>query len=116
MTDILPREVQEGLDRARREALRRNARLRVHDGDEVHRVLRAWDGGFALEAGAAPRMRGLVDLYDGARHVSQCLIVASVEEDGERVFEYKRMTDASGTQPLDFYRAPETPVALLPKV
>jgi len=113
MTEFLPKDVQAGLDRARKQAMRKASRLRVHDGPDIHRVLRVWDGGFALDAETAPQLRGLVDLYDGARHLSQCLIVASSEEEGERCFEYKRMTDASGEQPLDFYRAPDAPVALL---
>lgn len=115
MTDFLPREVQDGLDRARRDAMKKASRLRVHDGPDIHRVLRAWHGGFALDADTAPQLRGLVDLYDGARHISQCLIVASSEDEGERCFEYKRMTEASGEQPLDYSRDREAPVALLPE-
>lgn len=115
MTTYLPPDVQAGLDAARRLARRKGSRLRVEAGGTSHRVLRAWENGFALEAAEAPHLRGLVDLYDGARHLSQCLIVASSEEEGEVHFEYKRMTEASGRQPLDFYRAPDAPAALLPR-
>lgn len=115
MLTHLPEEVQAGLDAARKRALLKSHRLRVQTGEESYRVLRAWEGGFALEAEDAPHLRGLVDLYDGARLVSKCLIVASGEEGGEMRFEYKRTTEATGEQPLDFCRDPEAPVALLGK-
>lgn len=115
MSTYLPPDVQAGLDAARKLALRKGNRLRIEAGGTVHRVLRAWENGFALDAAEAPHLRGLVDLYDGTRQLSQCLIVASCEENGEMQFEYKRMTDASGSQPLDFYRAPDAPAALLPR-
>ena len=69
-------------------------------------------GGFALDADDAPHLRGLVDLYDGARHMSQCLIVASAEEAGEMVYEFKRETPALDAAPLDYQRDPDAPVAL----
>ena len=113
MTTFLPPEVQAGLDRARKQALKRSSRLRVQVGDAVYPVLRAWDGGFALDAENAPHLRGLVDLMDGTRHMARCLIVASEEEAGEISFEYKRTTEALDRQPLDFYRAPDAPVGLI---
>jgi len=45
--------------------------------------------------------------------ISHCLTIASEEEAGEIRFEYKRMTEASDAQPLDFHRAETAPVALL---
>lgn len=114
MSEFLPKEVRDGLEKARKSALKASTRLRIHVDQEIYPVLRVWDGGFALDADAAPQLRGLVDLYDGTRHLSQCLIVASSEENGEIHCEYKRMTEATGEQPLDFYRAPDAPVALLP--
>ena len=94
MTDFLPKEVREGLEQARKQALRKKSRLRVHADEQVFPVLRFWEGGFALEAENAPHLRGLVDLYDGARHLYQCLIVASEEEDGEMIYEFKWHTEA----------------------
>ncbi len=112
MTDDLPREVLEGLHHARHEAQRRKSRLRVCIGDQSFTLLRHWDRGFAMAADA-PRMRGLVDIYDGARHLSQCLIVASSEEAGERVYDFKRSTPASD-RPARDYAADETaPVGLI---
>ncbi len=115
MTDILPHEVREGLEKARKAALKKSHRLQVEADGRLFRLLRMWEDGFALDAEDAPHLRGLVDLYDGGRHLSQCLIVASSEEDGEVHFEFKRMTDASGVQPLDFERAHDEPVVLLPR-
>lgn len=113
MSTYLPPDVQAGLDAARKLARRASARLRVEADGKTHPILRSWENGFALDAAEAPHLRGLVDLYDGARHLSQCLIVASSEEAGEVQFEYKRMTEAVGEQPLDFERARDAPVALL---
>ncbi len=113
MSDYLPKEVREGLELARKQSLRKKSRMRVRAGDEVFTILRHWDDGFALDVEDAPRLRGLVDLYDGARHLSQCLIVASEEEDGEMVFEYKRATAAVDHAPLDYAEADNRPVGLL---
>ncbi|WP_138934616.1 hypothetical protein [Roseovarius arcticus] len=109
----LPPDVQEGLDKARRAALLKSSRLTVEVGGVSYRILRAWPGGFAVEAADAAHLRGLVDLYDGPRHLSRCLIVAASEEGGEQHFEYKRMTPVSDGQPVDFVRAPNAPTALL---
>lgn len=113
MSTFLPTEVQAGLDDARKTALKKSSRLRIQAGEEIHPVLHAWDGGFALDTVDASHLRGRVDVYDGSRLISQCLIIASEEEGGEVRFEYKRMTEATDQQPLDFYRAPDAPVALL---
>ena len=113
MSTFLPPEVQAGLDDARKTALKKSSRLRIHAGEEIHPVLHAWEGGFALNTDEASHLRGRVDLYDGARLISQCLIIASEEEDDEVRFEYKRMTEAIDQQPLYFYRAPDAPIALL---
>jgi hypothetical protein len=109
----LPRDVQNGLDAARKAAQLRGNRLRVEVGGKSYRVLRAWPGGFAVDAADAPHLRGLVDLYDGSRHLSHCLIVAASEEAGERIFESKLMTEATAGQPVDFVRGADAPAALL---
>ncbi|PCJ10163.1 MAG: hypothetical protein COB16_02470 [Rhodobacteraceae bacterium] len=113
MSTYLPKEVQDGLDAARLAGFRKSSRLRVRVGDEVYPVLRMWKGGFAVEEGSTPNLRGLIDLYDGANHLYQCLIVASEAEAGERRYDFKRSTAAADNAPLDFYRAPDAPVALL---
>lgn len=113
MTTFVSKEVQAGIELARRDAMRRKSRLRLHVGDEIYPVLRFWDSGFAMEAEVAPHLRGLVDLYDGAVHLYQCLIVASSEEEGEMIYEFKRHTAAADTAPLDFDRDENAPIALL---
>jgi len=113
MTTYLPPDVQAGLDAARRLARKASSRLRIEVGDDVYHVLRAWDDGFALDAQTTPQLRGRVALYDGTRLLSHGLIIASEEDGGELRFEFKRLTEAHEEQPLDFYRAPDAPVALL---
>ncbi len=107
MSDMLPAEVLKALDDARRARARRRNRLRVEIAGQQMQVLRLWPSGFAVREGDAPRLRGLVDLYDGARHISQCLIVASSAEDGEIRYEFKRATPVTDRAPQDF--APDEP-------
>jgi len=113
MTTYVPKAVQEALDAARVQGLKKKSRLRVQVGESQFPVLRMWKTGFSVEEATAPQLRGLVDLYDGARHISQCLIVASESEGGEMRYEFKRATAAAESAPLDFYRAPDAPVALI---
>jgi len=113
MSTYLPKEVQDGLDAARLVGLRKSSRLRVRVGDEVYRVLRMWKDGFTVEEEITPKLRGLIDLYDGSIHLYQCLIVAAEAEAGEMRYDFKRSTAAADKAPLDFYRAPDAPVALL---
>ena len=114
MTTFLPKEVQEGLEQARGRDRRKKARLRVSvDEFTLYPVLEFRDGGFSLDAANAPKLRGLVDLYEGSRHLYQCLIVAS-EEDGTLMrYEFKRSTAAVDRAPLDFARASTAPIAYL---
>jgi hypothetical protein len=115
MSEYLPKEVREGLEAARKAHLRRKSRLRVKTGEEFHPVLRCWENGFSMDAENAPHLRGLVDLYNGGVHLYQCLIVASEEDNGEMLFEFKRSTEAVDKAPLDYYRDENAPVALLPR-
>lgn len=113
MSTYLPREVREGLELARKRDQRKKSRLRVRVGDEVFRVLKLGDTGFSLDLRNAPHLRGLVDLYDGSRHLYQCLIVASEAEGDEMRYEFKRSTEARDRPPLDFAREDDAPVALI---
>jgi hypothetical protein len=115
MLEFLPLDVREGLEAARRRDQKKRSRLRVQVGEAVFPVLRFWDEGFALDAALTPHLRGLVDVYDGARHIFQCLIIASSHENGELVCDFKRSTMVSDRAPLDFWRDENAPVALLPK-
>ncbi|HHC29917.1 MAG TPA: hypothetical protein ENK80_05070 [Rhodobacterales bacterium] len=116
MTTFLPKEVRDGLEMARKRDLKKKARLRVAVGDVVFPVLEMRDSGFALDIDNAPKLRGLVDLYDGARHLYQCLIVASEEDGGLMRYEFKRSTATVDKAPLDFAREENAPIALLGRV
>ncbi len=114
MTEELPEAVRQGLEAARAAALKRSNRLCIHVGDSVHRVLRLWDGGFALAASDAPPLRGYVDLYDGPRHLSSCLVVASGAEEGdERIYEFKIQMRVSDRPAADFEQVEAGPRALI---
>ncbi|WP_299689537.1 hypothetical protein [uncultured Tateyamaria sp.] len=113
MSTFVPKEVQAGLDHARRQSIRNASRLRIETGGASYPVLRMWKTGFAMEAETAPSLRGFVDLHDGAVHLFQCLVVASEEEAGEKRFEFKRLTAVSDRAALDFEKAADAPVALL---
>ena len=115
MREFLPREIREGLEAARKRDLRRKSRLRVQVGGAVFPILRFWDEGFALDASMTPRIRGLVDVFDGANHIFQCLIVASVTEGGELVCEFKRSTAVLDRPALDYWRDENAPVGYLPR-
>jgi len=115
MSEFLPKEVREGLEKARKAALRRKSRLRICAGGETFQILRLRQDGFALDAETAPHLRGLVDIYDGSKHLYQALVVASREDEdrGELLFEFKRNTAATDKAPLDFYRDENAPIALI---
>lgn len=115
MLEHLPKDVREGLEAARKRDDKRRSRLRVHVGEAVHPILRIWETGFALDAATAPHLRGLVDIYDGSRHLRQCLIVASAEDGGEVICDFKWATEALDRAPLDFERNENAPVGLLPR-
>jgi hypothetical protein len=115
MLEYLPKDIRDGLQAAKKRDIARKSRLRVQVGEAVYPILRMWDGGFVLDAEMAPRLRGLVDVYDGAKHVFQCLIVASTEENGDLMCEFKRSTPVADGAALDFCRDENAPVGYLPK-
>ena len=114
MSDYLPKEVLAGLEEARKRDLRRRAKLRVMVGDEVYPILRFWGGGFSLDADQVLHMRGLVDIFDGPRHLYQCLIITSEVSNGVLICTMKRSTMALDKAPLDYVRDEDAPVGYLP--
>lgn len=115
MLEFLPKEIAEGFEMARAKRAARKTRLRVQLGDAVFPITRLWHDGFALDAGLSPNLRGHVDIYDGARHIFRCLIVASTAENGDLICEFKRATPVSDHAPLDYWKDENAPVAFLPK-
>lgn len=114
-SDFLPKEVREGLEVARKRDLMRRSRLRVRAGGALYPIVRLWDEGFAVERENAEYLRGHVDIYDGARHLYQALIVASQDDGFEMSFDFKRSTAATDRPPLDYDLPDDAPVALLPR-
>lgn len=113
--EILPKDLIEKLRSADGADRRRRSRLRIHTGSDVWPVLRRWAGGFSLDAGQITQLRGLVDLYEGSRHLSTCLIVASEIDGDELICTVKRETAVADRAALDFARDETAPVALLPR-
>ena len=112
METVFSKVILAGLDSARLEGLRKSSRLRVDVSGHMQPVLRAWKTGFAVEADV-PVLRGFVDLYDGAVHLFQCLIVTSVEEAGERHYEFKRATAVAQRAAVDFEIPADAPFGLI---
>jgi hypothetical protein len=113
MTTFLSKELHADLTRAQKDKKVKKSRLRVEFDGALVPVLKLWDNGFSMDIEHAPQLRGLVDIFDGSRHLSQCLIIASTEESGEIHFEFKRSTDVTDTPALDFVLPKDKPVALL---
>lgn len=113
MLEHLPEDVQSGLDAARTRALRRGTRLCVHVNDQVFPILKLWETGFSVDPARVPKLRGLVDIFDGPRHISQALIIAADEENGRVVYDFKRET-VVGTSPIrDYVEEKQAPAGLL---
>ena len=115
MLEHLPEDIAQGLAAARARDQRRGSRLCLHVNGEIYPLRRLWETGFAMDAARAPVLRGLVDLYDGPRHISHCLIIASGIDGDERIFEFKRETMAGATRIADYVADAEAPAALLPR-
>lgn len=116
MTTFISKDIQSALDEERIRRARKSTGITVRASGEHYPVLRFWKTGFALESGIAPRLRGLVDLYEGDIHLCQCLVVASEEIDRECRFEFKRMTAVSDRPAADFERPANAPVALIASI
>ncbi|KIN73970.1 hypothetical protein [Sulfitobacter guttiformis] len=90
MEVFLPKGFDPDLTRAWKSRPSRASHLCVATGGVYYPVLRRWATGFAVVAGDVPVLSGVVDLYDGAEHLHQCLIMAAIEENGEIIFTIKR--------------------------
>jgi len=102
MLEHLPDDIRRGLHAARQRNMRESARLCVHLNDAAFPIRRLWDGGFAVDAARAPRLRGMVDIHDGSRHLLRALIIASELDEGEMRYEFKQVTTV-GTGPARDY-------------
>lgn len=113
MEAYFPADVLAGMKHAARKSERKSKRLCVHVGEDVFPIVKFEDDGFAVDQEETPELRGLVDLYDGPRHLAQALIVRSRGEGDLRHYEYKRRTAAEDRVPLDYAVEREQPTALL---
>ena len=113
MSTFLSKDVIAGLEAAQKADSRKKSRLRVEFNKNSYPILRLKKSGFCVEVERAPMIRGLVDLYDGDKHLKQCLIVASKEENGIVHFDFKRNTTTQTSAPKDFFQENKV-VALLP--
>lgn len=119
MTDVdhdeLPEAVRDGLARARdRDRRATGGRLRVQAGQDWHPILSYDSGGFEVALDVAPRLRGLVEIHDGPRHLHSALIVATEPSGRTMRYVFKRSTAARSTAPLDYARDGDVPAGYLP--
>ena len=63
---------------------------------------------------AAPHLRGLVEIHDGARHLRSALIVATEATGTTMRYVFKRSTAVRATAPLDYVREGAAPAGYLP--
>ncbi|SEW38411.1 hypothetical protein SAMN04488515_2465 [Cognatiyoonia koreensis] len=115
MSSFLPEEVRKGLEAARKASLRRNDRLCIHDGEDVYRIRRFWADGLSIDIKHGDKLRGRVEIYDGARHVYQCLIENGRTEDDECVFDFKWLHPVAEQPAADFVRPDALPAGLIGK-
>jgi hypothetical protein len=113
MLEYLTEDIRKGLEAAQQRARRSRGRLAVHVGDAVFPLLRLWEQGFAVDSARVPRLRGVVDLYDGPTHLSHCLIVATQADGGETIYEFKRATPATAGAALDYISETPRPAGYL---
>jgi len=104
MSTFLSKDVLASLKAAQTTALKKKNRFHVEFNKVRYPVLLLKQGGFCVEADMAPEIRGLVDLYDGDKHLQQGLIVATRVENGDVHFEFKRRTATTTVAPKDFYQ------------
>ncbi len=108
-------DVMAGLRKARmKDAMKKN-RLRVHDGEVDYPVVRIWETGFSMPLGKAPNLRGFVDLFDGSRHLLQCLVIRSEPDGDHMIYDFKRRTVVLDAAPKDYAEDANAPVALIAK-
>jgi hypothetical protein len=114
MLEHLTDEIRDGLGLARQRKARRS-RLRVQFGDAFYPVLGLTESTLVFAADNLPRLRGCVDVFDGARHILQGLVIAAQAEGGVITCAFKRRNVVSETPPADYLRDPDAPAGLLPR-
>ncbi|MEQ6201932.1 hypothetical protein ABMC88_02650 [Sulfitobacter sp. HNIBRBA2951] len=90
MDIFLPEGFEPGRARQPKKGPNRAANLCVEAAGVYYPVLRNWTTGFSVAAVDVPRLSGIVNLYDGAQHLHQCLITDTKVANDEIVFAVKR--------------------------
>jgi hypothetical protein len=116
MSDYLSQSIREELATAQKAARRSNATRMVRVGAASFPIIEMTERGFSVDAEDAPRLRGLVDIYDGPRHLYRALIVASDQAGDLMRYEFKRNTAVATQAPVDFETVTDRPAGLLPSV
>ncbi|MCK0167887.1 hypothetical protein MWU52_10035 [Jannaschia sp. S6380] len=112
--NYLPKEVRDGLARARdRDRRATGGRMRVHVGEDWYPIAAYDDEGFEVALDVAPKLRGLVEIHEGAQLLRSVLIVAAAPTDTTMRYVFKRATAARDAAPLDYVRSGTDPVGLL---
>ncbi|MEJ6393416.1 hypothetical protein V8J82_09130 [Gymnodinialimonas sp. 2305UL16-5] len=115
MSDYLPQEIRDQLVEAHRAARRKRAKRSVHIGADAFAILEMSDTGFAVDMIETPPLRGFIDIYEGATHLYQALIVAAATDGDLMRYEFKRNTAAARVAPVDFERPHPEVAGLLSK-
>ncbi len=113
MLEYLPEDIRRGLETARKRATRKGSRLCVHVGEQVYPILTLGDTGFTVDMQHVPKLRGLVDIYDGPRHLSHALIIAASEDGQTMTYDFKRESLVSTSQIRDYVEERDTPAGYL---
>ena len=88
-------------------------RLRLKSAGRTIDVVEAWADGFSIDSNGPQPQRGIVDLFDGARHIRHGLIYQTGADEAHVTFAFKSAHDPRMAQPCDFARAEDGPVALI---
>ena len=115
MSPFLPKSIIDELALARQRTRRKRATWAVHVGEHVFPILDFGENGFVIDINHGPRLRGLVDIYEGPRHLYEALIVATAQDGDVMRYEFKRNTAAATTPALDFAAREDSLILLLPK-
>lgn len=107
MSTITSDEMLRSIRPAKRAKRQVETGLRLVSPSGTCLIQRMWDNGCVLAYEDTPQLRGYVDIYDGDRHMFQCLIVAA-EHDGDRVrCTFKRLTAVRMSAPVDYVLSPD---------
>ncbi len=113
MSTFLSKEVQDGLEKAQKAARKKSTRLRIRIGDDAYPILTFEEHGFITASDVHIPLRGLVDIYEGPKHLYQALIVASEETPQGMRYEFKRATRPEKKPAVDYVQTRPTIAGLL---